>query len=278
MGDLNNFYFTLLVYLGSFFGGLLGSLTGLGGGVIVVPMLTILFGVDIHFAAGASLISVIATSSGSASAYIKEGFSNIRIGMFLEIATTIGAVIGASMIGLIKPNHISIIFGCILIYSALSSLFMKKDNENITIENKHSTFLKLNGDYPTPEGMKNYVVQNVPLGFLMSSFAGILSGLLGIGGGAIKVMAMDKIMKIPFKVSTTTSNFMIGVTAVASAGIYLKNGYINPSLAMPVMFGVLSGVFVGTKLMFAISTKLLKIVFSIILLMMAFEMFKNGLK
>ena len=112
----------------------------------------------------------------------------------------------------------------------------------------------------------------------MSSIAGILSGLLGIGGGAIKVMAMDKIMKIPFKVSTTTSNFMIGVTAVASAGIYLKNGYINPSLAMPVMFGVLSGVFVGTKLMFAISTKLLKIVFSLILLVMAFEMFKNGLK
>ena len=278
MQDLNNLYFTLFVYLGSFFAGLLGSLTGLGGGVIVVPMLTVLFGVDIHFAAGASLISVIATSSGSASAYIKEGFSNIRIGMFLEIATTIGAIIGASMIGLIRPNTISIIFGCILIYSALSSIFMKNGQDEITVENKHSTFLKLNGDYPTPEGLKRYVVQNIPFGFLMSSIAGILSGLLGIGGGAIKVMAMDKIMKIPFKVSTTTSNFMIGVTAVASAGIYLKNGYINPSLAMPVMFGVLSGVFVGTKLMYAISTKLLKIVFSLILLVMAFEMFKNGLK
>ena len=156
----------LILFFGAVSAGLLGSLTGLGGGVVIIPLLTLGFGVPMHYAIGASLISVIGTSSGAAAAFVKEGFTNVRIGMFLEIATTIGAIIGASMIGLIKPNTISILFGCILIYSALSSIFMKKGQDEITVENKHSTFLKLNGDYPTPQGFKRYVVQNIPLGFL----------------------------------------------------------------------------------------------------------------
>jgi uncharacterized membrane protein YfcA len=278
MHDINNLLFTLLIYFGSFSAGLLGSLTGLGGGVIVVPMLTVLFGVDIHFAAGASLISVIATSSGAASAYVKEGFSNIRIGMFLEIATTIGAVIGAYLAGIVSVSTISFVFAAILIYSAFSSLFFKKDDVNFTEENKYARILKLNGKYPTPEGDQSYSAQHVPFGFALSSLAGIMSGLLGIGGGAIKVIAMDRIMKIPFKVSATTSNFMIGVTAAASAGIYLKNGYIHAALVMPVMLGVLTGAFLGTKIMAFTSSKNLKITFSVILLIMAYEMLKNGLK
>lgn len=278
MHDLNNLLFTLLIFIGSFSAGFLGSLTGLGGGVIVVPMLSVLFGVDIHFAAGASLIAVIATSSGAASAYVKEGFSNIRIGMFLEIATTIGAVIGAYLAGIASVKTISLIFSAILVYSAFSSLFFKNEKVNYTDENKYARLFKLNGSYPTPEGKVSYLVQNVPFGFALSSVAGIMAGLLGIGGGAIKVIAMDRVMKMPFKVSTTTSNFMIGVTAAASAGIYLKNGYIHAALVMPVMLGVLAGAFLGTKVMAFASSKSLKIIFSVIILVMAFEMLKSGLK
>lgn len=277
MQDLNNLLFTLIIYTGSFSAGLLGSLTGLGGGVIVVPMLTVLFGVDIHFAAGASLISVIATSSGAASAYVKEGFTNIRIGMFLEIATTIGAIIGATLVGIISVNIVSIIFAVILLYSAVAT-FIKKDQNIIYKPDPIAEKLKLNGNYPAGNKIVSYHVQKVPQGFITMIFAGLLSGLLGIGSGAAKVMAMDQIMKIPFKVSTTTSNFMIGVTAAASAGIYLKNGYIQASLVMPVMLGVLTGAFLGAKLLTFTSSKSLKIVFSIIILIMAFEMLKNGLK
>lgn len=277
MLDLNNLLFTLLIYIGSFSAGLLGSLTGLGGGVIVVPMLTVLFGVDIHFAAGASLISVIATSSGAASAYVKEGFSNIRIGMFLEIATTIGAVIGASIVGLISVNVVSIIFAVILVYSAVTT-FIKKNEYVMHEPDPIAKKLKLNGNYPVGDTFVSYNVQKVPQGFIMMIFAGVLSGLLGIGSGAAKVLAMDQIMKIPFKVSTTTSNFMIGVTAAASAGIYLKNGYIHAALVMPVLVGVLTGAFLGAKILRFTSSKNLKIIFSVILLVMAYEMLKNGLK
>lgn len=277
MLDLNNLLFTLLIFIGSFSAGLLGSLTGLGGGVIVVPLLTVLFGVDIHFAAGASLISVIATSSGAASAYVKEGISNIRIGMFLEIATTIGAVIGASIVGLISVNVVSIIFAVILVYSAITT-FIKKNEQIMYMPDSIAEKLKLNGNYPVGDTTVPYNVQKVPQGFLMMIFAGVLSGLLGIGSGAAKVLAMDQIMKIPFKVSTTTSNFMIGVTAAASAGIYLKNGYIHAALVMPVMLGVLTGAFLGAKILPFASSRSLKIIFSVIILVMAYEMFKMGIK
>jgi hypothetical protein len=192
--------------------------------------------------------------------------------------TTIGAVIGAYLAGIVSVNTISIVFSAILVFSSFSSIFSKKEEGNFTEENKYARIFKLNGKYPTPEGKQSYSVQNVPFGFALSSLAGIISGLLGIGGGAIKVIAMDRIMKIPFKVSTTTSNFMIGVTAAASAGIYLKNGYIHTALVMPVMLGVLTGAFLGTKIMAFTSSKSLKIIFSVITLVMAYEMLKNGLK
>ncbi len=274
---MDNIIFTALIYVGSFAAGLLGSLTGMGGGVVVVPMLTLIFGVDIHYAAGASLISVIATSSGAASAYVKEGFTNIRIGMFLEIATTLGAVLGAYLAGILSVEVISLIFAGILGYSAFTSIVIKRSNPNVTSRDKYATLLKLDGTYPVGGSEKEYHVQNVPVGFMFSSVAGIISGLLGIGGGAIKVIVMDRIMRIPFKVSATTSNFMIGVTAVASAGIYLRNGYIHVPLVMPVMLGVLSGAFMGARILKYSSSNRLRLIFSAIILIMAYEMLKKGL-
>ncbi len=269
--------FSLIILAGSFLAGLIGSLTGLGGGVIIIPMLTLLFHVDIHYAIGASLISVIATSSGSAAAYVKEGISNIRIGMFLEIATTLGAVAGA-VLAIYAPTHlIAVIFGLILIFSAAIS-FKKRDEILIQTESgKLAKALKLNSSYPSARGDISYNVQHVGGGFLMMIVAGIISGLLGIGSGALKVVAMDNIMRLPFKVSTTTSNFMIGVTAAASAGVYLHRGYINPGLSMPVVLGVMAGAFTGTKVLVKTETKSLRILFAIIITFLAIQMIYNGI-
>jgi uncharacterized membrane protein YfcA len=269
--------FSLIVLAGSFLAGLVGSLTGLGGGVIIIPMLTLIFGVDIHYAIGASLISVIATSSGAAAAYVKEGISNIRIGMFLEIATTLGAV-GGAMVAVYAPTSIiAIIFGFVLIFSAFLSL--KKRNEILVRGEggRLAHILKLNSSYPTPHGEIKYAAHNVPGGFLMMAIAGMISGLLGIGSGALKVIAMDHFMKLPFKVSTTTSNFMIGVTAAASAGIYMQRGYINPGLSMPVVLGVIAGAFLGSKVLVKSETKWLRILFAIIIAFLALQMIYNGI-
>ena len=202
--------FSLLMFVGSILAGFLGSLTGLGGGIVIVPLLTVVFGVDIRYAIGASLVSVIATSSGAASAYVKEGFSNMRIGMFLEVATTIGAIAGAAIALLINASAIAVIFGLVLLYSAYMSNRSKPADIDNFPEDHLATKLKMNGSYPTPEGEKSYKVRRVPFGFAIMFIAGILSGLLGIGSGAVKVLAMDNVMSIPFKVSTATSNFMIG--------------------------------------------------------------------
>lgn len=274
----DNITFSLLVGAGSLFAGFLGSLTGMGGGIVIVPMLTLLFGVDIRFAVGASLISVISTSSGAASAYVKEGFSNIRIGMFLEIATTAGAIVGAYLAGIVDANVIAIIFAIVLLYSAVANVINRKSKKQKTERDPVATFLRMDGNYPSDTGeMKDYHVRRVPQGFGLMFIAGNLSGLLGIGSGAAKVLAMDQVMKIPYKVSTTTSNFMIGVTAAASAGIYLKNGFINPSLVMPVMLGVLAGAFIGAKVLHVAPSKWLRILFSIIVFALAMEMIRNVL-
>jgi uncharacterized membrane protein YfcA len=269
--------FTALVGLGSLAAGFLGALTGLGGGVVLVPLLTIFFKVDIRYAIGASLVSVIATSSGAAAAYVKEGFSNIRIGMFLEIATTLGALLGAFLATIVPVNGIAFIFGAVLIYSAYLSRKPRPQFERDLPPDPLGTRLRLNGSFPDGEGTRSYNVQNVPTGFSLMFGAGALSGLLGIGSGAVKVLAMDQAMKIPFKVSTTTSNFMIGVTAAASAGVYLNRGYIDPGLAMPVMLGVLSGSLLGTRILIKAETKWLRLVFSIVLVLLGLQMIYKGL-
>jgi uncharacterized membrane protein YfcA len=268
--------FTLLVGMGSLLAGFLGSLTGLGGGVVIVPLLTLLFHVDIRYAIGAALVSVIATSSGAAAAYVKEGYSNIRVGMFLEIATTFGALVGAAVALLLKVNVIAIIFGLALIYSAVASLHEHSEDARDLEPDRIATWLRMDSTYPTPNGPKKYHVRSVPLGFVIMFGAGILSGLLGIGSGAVKVLAMDQAMKLPFKVSTTTSNFMIGVTAAASAGIYLSRGYIDPGIAMPVMLGVLAGSLIGARILAGATVRSLRIVFAVVIGFLALEMIYNG--
>jgi len=269
--------FTLIVLAGAFLAGLVGSLTGLGGGVIIIPLLTLVLGVDIHYAIGASLISVIATSSGSAAAYIKEGITNIRIGMFLEIATTISAIFGAVITVFINPSYIAVVFGLILLFSAVMMIRKKVDRSDNDTSGKLAVLFKLNGNYPHEGGVKYYAVHNVLGGFFMMFVAGIISGLLGIGSGALKVLAMDNIMRIPFKVSTTTSNFMMGVTAAASAVVYFHRGQIDPGIAMPVTVGVLFGATVGSKILVKAKTDNLKVVFAIVVTFLALQMIYNGL-
>ncbi|WP_413173011.1 sulfite exporter TauE/SafE family protein [Anabaena azotica] len=269
--------FSLLVWLGSFSAGLVGSLTGLGGGVVIVPLLTSVFDVDIRYAIGASLVSVIATSLGSASTYIKTGFANLRLGMFLEVATTIGAIIGALIAAFVSVKFLTLILAVVLIYSAYLSQRPRPEHQEIASLDPIAEYLQLNGTYPTPDGVMPYYVNSLPAGFSIMLIAGILSGLLGIGSGAFKVLAMDQAMRLPFKVSTTTSNFMIGVTAAASAGVYLSRGYIDPGLSMPVMLGVLPGAFLGARILIGAKTQILRIIFSLVLVIMALKMVYNSL-
>jgi hypothetical protein len=274
---MNALDFSLLIAACSLGAGLLGALTGLGGGVVIVPLLALGFHVDIHYAIGASLMSVIATSSGSAAAYVREGFSNVRIGMFLEIATTLGALVGAWLATITPTQGIAVVFGCILIFSAAISNRKRTPPDPNTPPDTLASKLRLNGCYPVAAKKQHYNVHRVPFGFGLMFGAGTLSGLLGIGSGAVKVLAMDEAMQVPFKVSTTTSNFMIGVTAAASAGIYLSRGYINPSLAMPVTLGVLAGSLLGAKLLVRARTKSLRLVFAFVIAVLGIEMIFSGL-
>ena len=271
--------YLVVLFAGALLAGLLGSLTGLGGGIVIVPLLTLGLGVDIKYAVGTSLVAVIATSSGAAVSYVKEGLTNFRIGMFLETATTVGAICGAALASIISSWFLMIIFGILLLYSAFNS-FKTRKTEYINQEIKNSSFakkLKLEGIYHVSSGNNIlYRASHVLGGYLMMIVAGILSGLLGIGSGAFKVIAMDSIMKLPFKVSSATSNFMIGVTAAASAGVYISRGYIDPVLSMPVVLGVLIGSMTGARVLMRSNIKILKIVFSIVILILGIQMIRNG--
>jgi uncharacterized protein len=269
--------FTPIVFVISLFAGFLGSLTGLGGGVVVTPALTILLGVDLRYAIGASLVSVIATSSGAAAAYVRDGYSNMRIGMFLEIATTVGAVCGAFLATHVPVFALSIVFGVVLLHSAWQSNRQHEEGAAHLADDPLSRRLRLEGSLRSGTTVEKYRAGRVKTGFSVMFAAGTLSGLLGIGSGALKVIAMDQAMRIPFKVSTATSNFMIGVTAAASAGIYLSRGYIAPGLAMPVMLGVLCGSLMGARLLPRTDVKTLRRVFGIVVGVMAIEMIVQGI-
>ena len=269
--------FTLIMLIGAFAAGLIGSLSGLGGGIIIIPLLTVGLGVDIHYAIGTALVSVIATSSGSAAAYVREGITNMRLGIFLEIATTLGAVSGALISTIAPGSIIAILFGLTLIFSSLNTL-RKKEEHILKDSSPLARRLKLEGAYPDVDGREiAYGTKNVLGGFGMMGLAGMMSGLLGIGSGAFKVIAMDNIMKVPFKVSTTTSNFMMGVTAIASTVIYLQKGYIQPAICMPTMIGVLFGSITGSRILLRSNPKKLRLFFSIIILLLAFNMIYNGI-
>jgi hypothetical protein len=268
----------LFIWGGSLAAGLLGALTGLGGGIIVVPMLTLVFHVDLRYAIGASLVSVIATSSGAAAAYVREGYTNVRVGILLEVATVFGAITGALLSGVVPTSALAVLFGLVLLFTAIRSMQRRAEHALLTTPDKWAARLRLDSTYPTPTGWQPYSVQHVPAGFGLMYLAGILSALLGIGSGIIKVLAMDQMMRLPFKVSTTTSNFMIGVTAAASAGVYLHRGYIEPALAFPVMLGVLAGALTGARILGTANTTRLRQLFTIVVVIMAFEMLYKGIR
>lgn len=263
---------TSFLLAGSLLAGLLGALSGLGGGIVIVPLLVLVLGVDIHYAIGTSLVAVIATSTASSCAYIKEGYANVRLGIFLETATTIGAILGVAYGSHLPASTLSFIFGVFLLYCAISSLYQVKQQETGFVSDKIALSLKLNNSYPTKNGLKEYPVHRAPLGYLIMFLAGGLSGILGIGSGALKVVALDRVMGLPFKVSTTTSNFMIGVTAAASAGLYLKLGYIDPVITMPVVLGVTCGSFIGARLLPHMTTTALRQLFASIVILIGLQM------
>ncbi len=268
--------FTLIMLLAAYCAGLLGSLTGLGGGVVVIPVLTLGFGIDFHYAVGAALVASIATSSGSGSAYVKEGITNIRLGMFLEIATTIGAVCGAAVAIYLNNNIIAVIYGFVLLLTAAMQQRRKSDHEGVK-GSETARRLKLFGSWPQKDGsVKNYELRNVGGGFGVMYIAGVLSGILGIGSGVLKVLAMDAMMKVPFKVSTTTSNFMMGVTACASAVIYVQRGVIAPGIACPVMIGVLFGALTGAHLLKRMNVSVLRKIFCVAITLVALNMIWQG--
>ncbi|MHB8631575.1 MAG: sulfite exporter TauE/SafE family protein [Candidatus Limnocylindria bacterium] len=271
--------FVTILFAGSFVAGVIGALAGLGGGVVLVPLLTVGFGLDVHYAIGASIVSVIATSSGAAAAYIHDHITNLRIGMFLELATTTGAISGALAAAFVQPRILFIIFGIALALSAVPLLRqLGEELPHDVRDDSLAARLHLAGSYPDAKlgRIVTYGVTRVPLGLGLMWIAGLLSGLLGIGSGVFKVLAMDVGMRLPMKVSTTTSNFMIGVTAAASAGIYFSRGDVLPLVAAPVALGVLAGAGVGTRLLVRLHSVTLRKIFVPLLLAIAGEMLLRG--
>ncbi len=273
--------FFLAAFAISLAAGLLGSLLGLGGGIIVIPALTLLLGVDIRYAIGASIVAVIATSSGAAAAYVRERMTNLRVAMFLEMATTAGALSGAYLAGVISARWLYIIFGVIMGYSAIAMFRKRKQSLGAPVPpDALADRLRLHASYYDEAAQREiaYKVTRPKLGLGLMYIAGVVSGLLGIGSGALKVPAMDLAMRLPIKVSTATSNFMIGVTAAASAGVYFARGDINPFIAAPVATGVLGGATAGSRLLGRIDSAAIRTIFVVVLLWVSAQMLLKGVR
>jgi hypothetical protein len=260
--------------------GLIGALAGVGGGILIVPALTLLFGIDIRLAIGASIVSVIATSSGAAAAYVRDRMTDMRIGMFLELATTSGAVCGALLAAIVTPSLLYVLLGIVLLFSAVQQAFrLGEELPASTVASPLATRLRLAGSYPDSRLGRDvpYVAMRIPLGFVMMAGAGLVSGLLGIGSGVLKVLAMDGAMRLPMKVSSATSNFMIGVTAAASAGIYLGRGDVDVTIAGPVALGVLAGAMIGARILPRLSNRNVRLVFLPVLIVIGLQTLARGL-
>jgi uncharacterized protein len=270
--------FVIVIGASSIVAGFLGALLGLGGGIIIVPVLTLLLGVDIRLAIGASIVSVIATSSGAAAAYVRDRLANIRVAMFLELGTASGAITGAYLAGIIHPRFLFILFGLILAYSAFAMLRGRKPVVEEIEVGPWARVLKLKSSYFDDAAGEEIVYQPVRarIGLALMYVAGVVSGLLGIGSGSLKVPAMDLAMELPIKVSAATSNFMIGVTAAASAGVYFSRGQIDPFIAGPVAVGVLAGAYIGSHTLGRISSRSVRITFVIVLLVISAQMLFKG--
>jgi uncharacterized membrane protein YfcA len=257
--------------------GFIGSLLGLGGGVIIVPVLTLGFGVDIRYAVAASLISIIATSSGAAASFLKDHLTNLRLAIVLEIGTIFGAMSGFLLSSSLKSSSLFLCFGGFLLFSSFMMFRQKKDPRAET-NHPWSEKLGLNSKFPEKGEWIHYKVANVPFGLISMYVAGIFSALLGIGSGIFKIMAMDGAMKIPMKVSSATSNFMIGVTASASAGAYFLRGDIKPEIASPVAIGIIIGAWIGARVMPKLNATLIRKIFIVVMIIIGIQMIMKGLK
>ncbi|RYZ97335.1 MAG: sulfite exporter TauE/SafE family protein [Proteobacteria bacterium] len=268
----------LLLLFTAIFAGGLGAILGLGGGIIVIPVLTLGYGIDIRYAIAASLISIVATSSGAAASYLRDSLTNLRLAVFLEIGTVTGAVLGFLIASYAKAQFLYFLFGGFLLFSALMML-RKRAEHSSSAGHPWASALRLNSSYPDASGkLVHYQVENVPFGLIAMFGAGILSALLGIGSGILKVLAMDSAMKLPIKVSSATSNFMIGVTASASAGAYFLKGDVRPEIAAPVAIGIIIGSFLGAKLMVKIPADRIRQIFVVVLAIISFQMILKGFR
>lgn len=269
--------YEMILLASSVAAGFLGSLLGLGGGIIIVPTLTLLFNVDIRYAIAASLISIVATSSGAAASYLKDHLTNLRVAVLLEVGTVAGAITGFLLAQKIKSSSLFLLFGSFLFLSAIM-MFRKRGEHLSTKDHPWSQKLGLAGSYPNAAGgLSHYKVENVPFGLAAMYGAGILSALLGIGSGIFKVLAMDGAMKLPMKVSSATSNFMIGVTAAASAGAFFLRGDVRPEIAAPVSVGIIIGSWIGARLMVKIPASVIRKIFVVVLVIVSLQMIHKGL-
>jgi uncharacterized protein len=272
--------FVAALFATSILAGGAGAILGLGGGILLIPVLTLFFGVDLHYAMGASIVSVIATSSGAAAAYLRTSLSNIRIGLFLALATVSGALVGAALAGIVPTRVLQLLLGLALAYSTVTTVRqLRVELPEPSEADPLALRFGLEGSYfdAALDRDVKYRADRVALGFGAMAGAGVLSGLLGIGSGAFKVLAMDHFMRLPMKVSTATSNFMIGITSAASAGIYFARGDIHPMLAAPVAVGVLVGAAGGTRLMSRLRNSTIRKAFLPVIAWLAISMILRGL-
>lgn len=278
-GRMTPLLFLILMYVVSVGAGLLGSLLGLGGGIIVVPALTLLFGVDIRLAIAASIVSVIATSCGGAARYIRQGLANMRLGMLLEVTTVSGALAGAYLGGLLSPRALYLVFGAVLGAVAVRMLVAGGDGTPPrVVPDALSKRLKLGGAYRDAATGTDvvYDVGRTGVGLGVSGLAGVMSGLLGIGGGAVKVPMMNLAMGVPMKAATATSNMTIGITAATSATLFFLRGDLHPFVAAPVAAGVLTGATLGAHLLPKLKGGAVKVIFVVVLLYVAGQMLYRG--
>lgn len=274
--------YMVYAFIISFGSGVCGALLGLGGGVLLVPLLVFLLDVPIHLASGASIVAVVATSSAAAATYVREELTNIRLGMFLELATTIGAISGAFLMSLTSEGVLQVVFGISLSYAAVIMFLQLRKGERSWVKmpnDRLSKMLALGGRYfDAARGEEiTYGVSRTPLTFGVSYLAGVISGLLGIGGGGVKVPTMNVLSSVPMKVAVATSNFMIGVTAAASALVYIRNKYVNAFITAPVILGTLTGAYVGARLTKRVRGVVLKKFFIAVITLLAVSMILSGL-
>ena len=275
---MNVLTFTLLVWVGSFVAGFIGAMTGLGGGVVLVPLLVLVFGVDVYYAIGASLTAVIATSCTASTPYLRLGLVNLRLALLLQIATTWGALLGASLVALtvLPADALCLLLGVVLVASAVLTARIDRDARKASRPDSLAVRLRLDGEMVKEGRPRPYYLRRIPLGWALMFVSGIISGLLGIGSGALNVVALDQVMRVPFKVATTTSTFMIGCTAAAGAWFYLCHGYIDPGLALPVVLGVLPGSVLGARAMLAARADRLRLMFCLVVLVLGAQMLWRG--